>query len=146
LLLTVPTSRYEQVQVVIGMKWTVVTGHRIPSHTNWTVAEAPTEPHHNAVNLEEHREACYSGEKACYGGEKDEHHRVEEAEIKREYVLMENDGDEKYSGDWQRPIARHHDLIHVLIYMCTYVCWSQCTTTFHVQTCDNLCCSTNPVI
>lgn len=92
--MTAPASRYEQVQVVIGMRRAVVPGvefHRVQIKQE-AVAEAPTEPHHNAVDLdEEHRETN--------GGEKDEHHRVEEAETKREYILVENGGDEKYSSD-----------------------------------------------
>lgn len=93
MLLTVPASRYEQVQVVIGMRWTIAPGVKFYSVQieQDAIAETPTVPHHDAVKLdEEHGEA--------YGGKKDEQHRVEEAEAKREYVLVEDGGDEEYSA------------------------------------------------
>lgn len=60
---TGPASRYEQVQVVIGMRWTVEPGvplHRVQTEHD-TVAKAPGQPHKDVagddVANEEHCKA-----------------------------------------------------------------------------------------
>lgn len=63
LSLTAPASRYKQVQIVIGVKWTVYPGivlHRVQTEHD-AVAKGPSQPHENVTGddfaNEEHGEA-----------------------------------------------------------------------------------------
>lgn len=95
------------------MRWTVEPGielQRIQTEHD-AVTEGPGQPHKNVAGNnfadEEHSKA--------YDEKQNEHHWVEKAKCKRQYVLVEDGRDEKYSGGRQYPIAWHHDLVYILV-------------------------------
>lgn len=113
LRLTDPASRCEQIQIVIGVRWTVESGvvlHRVRAEHD-TVAEEEAKPHEDVAGGEFADEDKTEAEAA----KQDEHHRVEEAEREREDVLVKGGGYEEHGKGRQHLVARHHDLVHVFV-------------------------------
>lgn len=108
-----PASRCKQIQIVIGVRWTIepsVVLHRVRTEHD-TVADAKRQPYGDIAG----NDSTDKEQREAYASKHDEHHRVEETESERHGVLVKDGGHKKHGEGCQRFIARHQNLVHVLV-------------------------------